>query len=114
MRIAGAPGVRRLARRSERPGEARENASDGDAEPHWCADCRREVLFDLSQCPDCGGTPVTALELGRLNGEGPRGASASPTGWRLPRPTSAGPNDVVVRNTERPGSPASPHPAAPA
>lgn len=83
-RIGNAPGVRRMVRRKEQPGEIRENSDDDEFEPKWCADCHREVLFEMMKCPDCGGVPVSAVELVRLMGDFPRAADASPVSWRLP------------------------------
>jgi hypothetical protein len=80
-RIGSAPGARRLVRRAPRPGEVRENGDDDDLEPKWCAECRREVLFELPKCPDCGGEPMTATELSRHVGDLPQAGSSSPTAW---------------------------------
>jgi hypothetical protein len=79
-RIGNAPGVRRLVKRQQQPGEVRENPDPDDREPVWCADCRREILFDLAQCPDCGGPAVSAEELARRTGGLPR-TGIGPTDW---------------------------------
>jgi len=79
-RIGNAPGVRRLVRRQQTPGEVRESPDDDDRVPMWCADCRREVLFESPRCPDCGGAAVTAEELARRTGGVPR-TGISPTDW---------------------------------
>jgi hypothetical protein len=80
-RIGNSPGARRLVKRAPRPGEVRENGDDDDDEPKWCADCHREVLFELPKCPDCGGKPLTATELAQHVGDLARPGSASPTSW---------------------------------
>jgi hypothetical protein len=67
-RIGNAPGVRRLVRKRPVQGEVRESPDDDDREPMWCLECRREVLFDLTDCPDCGGKVVTTQELARRTG----------------------------------------------
>jgi hypothetical protein len=81
-RIGGAPGARRLVRRAPRPGEVRENGDDDENEPMWCSGCRREVMFELTTCPECGGVPMTVLELSRHDGDLPAAGAASPTAWR--------------------------------
>ncbi len=97
MRIGSAPGVRRLVRRSEQAAEVRENGDDGEAEPTWCSDCWREVLFGLRRCPDCGGTPVTALELAHRRGDVSAAGRTRPASVRLasPHPPTAADNDRV-------------------
>jgi len=79
-RIGNAPGVRRLVRKRPVQGEVRESPDDDDREPLWCSDCRREILFELMQCPDCGGSAVTNEELARRIG-GLRRTGPSPTDW---------------------------------
>jgi hypothetical protein len=80
-RIGRAPGVRRLVRKPNAPGVVQENPDDEDREPMWCANCRREVLFELTRCPHCGGDPVTGTELTRRAGDLPAPPGASPTAW---------------------------------
>lgn len=79
-RIGNAPGVRRLVRRRPAQGEVIESPDDIDREPLWCVDCRREILFELTRCPDCGGAAVTAQELGRRTGGMP-GTGPGPADW---------------------------------
>lgn len=80
IRIGAAPGVRRLVRRQPSPGEVREDPDEEDRTPLWCGDCRREILFELSRCPDCGGPAVSAEELSRLTGGAPL-AGRGPSEW---------------------------------
>lgn len=80
-RIGAAPGVRRLVQRLPAPGEVTESPDDEDRTPLWCADCRREILFGLSQCADCGGEAVTTEELSRRANGRPPSAGAGPTTW---------------------------------
>lgn len=79
-RIGNAPGVRRLVRRRPVESQIRESPDDDDREPLWCVDCRREILFDLTRCPDCGGSVVTTEQLARRTGGLPS-AGPSPTQW---------------------------------
>ena len=79
-RIGNAPGVRRLVKRQQMPGEVRENPDLDDYEPKWCANCRRELLFEVTRCPDCGGPAVSAEELARRTGGLPR-TGIGPTDW---------------------------------
>ena len=79
-RIGNAPGVRRLVRRRPTEGEIRESPDDDEHEPLWCVACRREILFDLTRCPDCGGRTVTTEELARRTGGLPS-SGPSPTDW---------------------------------
>src|SRR4051794_33690484 len=80
-RIGSAPGVRRLVRRSPAPGEVRVSPDDEDVSPAWCADCRREVLFGLSHCGDCGGPALSAEELARRTGGVPPSKRTGPASW---------------------------------
>jgi hypothetical protein len=80
-RIGSAPGLRRLVRRRPAPGEVRESPDDEDQAPLWCADCRREILFDLARCPDCGGPAVSPEVLARRTGGLPPQAGTRPTDW---------------------------------
>lgn len=89
-RLGNAPGVRRLVRRREIPGEVRENSDEDVAEPTWCADCRRELLFNISRCPDCGGMARTAQEMARQKGDLPV-AGPSACGLALPTRTTGFP-----------------------
>jgi hypothetical protein len=79
-RIGNAPGVRKLVRRHPRPAQVRESPDDDDYTPLWCGQCRRELLFEVPQCPDCGGPAVTAEELARRTGGLPR-TGISPSDW---------------------------------
>ena len=79
-RIGNAPGLRRLVRRRPTQGEVYENPDDEDREPLWCLDCRREILFDLERCPDCGGSAVTTEELARRTGSYQR-PGPGPADW---------------------------------
>jgi hypothetical protein len=79
-RIGNAPGVRRLVRRRPVPGEVRESPDGDEREPLWCLDCRREILFDLTRCPDCVGSAVTNQELARRTG-GLQNPGSGPTAW---------------------------------
>jgi hypothetical protein len=79
-RIGNAPGLRRLVRRRPAPGQVLESPDDDDREPLWCLDCRREILFDLAACPDCGGSAVTTEELARRTGAH-RWSGPGPTDW---------------------------------
>jgi len=81
-RIGNAPGVRRLVRRQRPPGEVRESPDDDDYSPLWCLDCRREILFDLPTCPDCGGVTVSTEELARRTGGLPPASGPGPADWR--------------------------------
>lgn len=80
-RIGSAPGVRRLVRRPPAPGEVRESPDDDDRTPLWCVECRREVLFGLPRCGDCGGAAVSAEELARRTGALPPPAGRGPSDW---------------------------------
>jgi predicted RNA-binding Zn-ribbon protein involved in translation (DUF1610 family) len=79
--IGRAPGVRRLVRKPAAPAEVRESPDDEDRDPRWCASCRREVLFEMTRCPQCGGEPVTGTELARRDGSLPPPPGAGPTSW---------------------------------
>jgi hypothetical protein len=79
-RLGKAPGVRRLIRRMPTPAEVSESPDDEDRMPLWCADCRRELLFDVPRCPDCGGTAVSTEELARRTGGLPR-SGIGPSDW---------------------------------
>jgi hypothetical protein len=81
-RIGRAPGVRRLVRKPNAPGEVRESPDDEERDPRWCADCRREVLFDMPRCRHCGGEPVTGTELARRSGDLPAPPGTGPADWR--------------------------------
>jgi hypothetical protein len=80
-RIGRAPGVRRLVRKPNAPGEVRESPDDEEWDPRWCAGCGREVLFDAPRCPHCGGEPLSATELARRAGDLPPPAGSGPTSW---------------------------------
>jgi hypothetical protein len=80
-RIGSSPGVRRLARRPEAPGEVRESPDNEDRDPLWCAGCRREVLFDGLQCRHCGGQPMSLTELARQSGDLPTSPGRGPGSW---------------------------------
>jgi hypothetical protein len=80
-RIGRAPGVRRLVKRPDSPAVVREDPDDLDRDPRWCADCRREVLFEEPRCRRCGGPAVTAHELARRSGDLPPRAGSGPTDW---------------------------------
>lgn len=80
-RIGRAPGVRRLVKKPESPGVVREDPDEEDREPLWCAGCRREVLFGVARCRDCGGEPVTASELARRSGNLPPPPGRGPADW---------------------------------
>ena len=67
-------------RRRPVQGEVRESPDDDQREPLWCLDCRREILFDLTRCPDCGGSVVSTEELARRTGALKRPGPA-PTDW---------------------------------
>jgi hypothetical protein len=79
-RIGNAPGLRRLVRRQPRPPDVRESPDGDDRVPMWCADCRRELIFDVPRCPDCGGPAVSAAELARRTGGLPR-TGMGPADW---------------------------------
>jgi hypothetical protein len=72
-RIGSSPGVRRLVRRPDAPGEIRESPDAEDRDPLWCAGCGREVLFD--------GLAVTRIELARRAGNLPAPPERSPSSW---------------------------------
>jgi hypothetical protein len=80
-RIGSAPGVRRLVRRLPAPGEVRESPDDEERTPLWCVECRREILFELPRCPDCGGLAVSTEELARRTGGLPPQPGTGPTDW---------------------------------
>lgn len=80
-RIGSSPGVRRLVRRLEVPGEVRESPDGEDRDPLWCAGCGREVLFDGSECRHCGGQPVSLTELARRDGNLPSPPGRGPGSW---------------------------------
>jgi predicted RNA-binding Zn-ribbon protein involved in translation (DUF1610 family) len=80
-RIGSSPGVRRLVRRPDAPGEIRESPDAEDRDPLWCAGCGREVLFDGADCPHCGGLAVTRIELARRAGNLPAPPERSPSSW---------------------------------
>jgi hypothetical protein len=80
IRLGAAPGLRHLRRKLPAPGEVRESPDPDDRTPLWCADCWREILFDLPHCPDCGGRSVTGDELARIKRQGPS-AGSGPTSW---------------------------------
>lgn len=81
VRIARAPGIRRLVKKHDSPGESRESPDERDGEPLWCASCRREVLFGAASCPQCGGEALTAHQLARRSGDLPSRPDSGPTAW---------------------------------
>jgi hypothetical protein len=82
-RIGSAPGLRRLVRKPNAPAVAREDPDEEPRDPRWCADCRREVLFEMDRCRHCGGEAVTANELARRAGNLPRSPGTGAADWRL-------------------------------
>ncbi len=80
-RMGRAPGIRRLVKKHDSPGVIREDPDLEDRDPLWCADCRREVLFDELRCRQCGGLAVTAGELARRAGDLPRHPGRGPSDW---------------------------------
>lgn len=80
-RMGRAPGVRRLVKKHDSPAESRVDPDEEEREPLWCARCLREVLFEASRCPDCGGEAVTANELARRSGDLPTPPGRGPADW---------------------------------
>jgi hypothetical protein len=82
-RIGQAPGVRRLVRRRGDDGVVTESPDPEDHDPRWCASCGREVLLGVDRCLQCGGAPLTAVELARRRGDLPPPAGRGPSSWQL-------------------------------
>ena len=80
-RIGRAPGIRNLVKKLDSPAVNREDPDNEDRDPLWCADCRREVLFDAPRCRHCGGPAVTSEELARRSGDLPPRPGRGPTDW---------------------------------
>jgi len=80
-RVGRAPGIRRLVKKHDSPSVVREAPEEEDRDPLWCAGCRREVLFDATRCPHCGGQAVTATELARRSGNLPTRPGSGPADW---------------------------------
>jgi len=82
-RIGAAPGVRRLVRKRVGDGVIAESPDPEDRDPRWCGGCGREVLLGAAECLHCGAPALTATELARRRGEGPRPPGRGPSDWRL-------------------------------